>query len=115
MPKLETSKYQCFRCGDEYEDLVRAHFATKICTKCNRLIMAFGELQRQLLSKEVFLETEDHEIAIQINNILENERISGISDKDEQLLNALTKRMLSDEKRRKKIIKKILSLQKKKR
>ena len=115
MTTFDLSKYRCPHCGNEYEDLVRAYFPGKPCKKCTQLMLALGGLQRQLLSKEVSLEKEDHEIAIQINDILEKERISGISDKDEELLNNLTKKMLSDEKRRRKIIKEILRLQKKKR
>ena len=115
MPTFELSKYKCPRCGNEYEDLVRAHFSEKPCKKCTQLMMVLGGFQRQLLAEEVNLEKEDGNIAKQINDLLEKERISGISDKDEELLNTLTKIMLSDEKRRKKIIKQILSLQKKKR
>ena len=114
MPTYDLIKYTCPHCNNEYEDLERSHFPGKPCKKCTQLMIAMGELQRRLLAREVSLENEDHKIAAQINDILVRQRISGISDGDEKLLDDLTKKMLSDENRRKKVIKEIIRLQKKK-
>ena len=114
MPTIEIGKYRCPKCGKEYEDSARGHFPGKPCKECTQLMMKLTQLERQLIAEEFSIEQEDEKIARQINDLLVKES-SGISENDERLLTALTERMLTDEKRRKKIIKQILSLQKKKR
>jgi len=76
-------------------------------------MMRLTQLEKQLLAEEFSIEQEDEKISRQINDLLVKES-SGISEDDESLLNALTERMLKDEKIRKEIIKQIVSLQKKK-
>ncbi len=114
MVVVETKRYICPKCGKEYEDFVGKHFVGKPCKQCSELLMKMLQLEKQLLAEEFSVEQEDEKIARQINDLLVKES-SGISEDDERLLTALTKKMLKDEKRRKKIIKQILKLQKKKR
>ena len=114
MPVIEIGKYKCPKCGKEYEDSARGHFPGKPCRECTQLYIRIGELERKLIAENFSVEQEDDKIAKQINDLLVKES-SGISENDEKLLTDLTERMLNDEKRRKKIIKQILKLQKKKR
>jgi hypothetical protein len=83
------------------------------CPDCIKLMAKLTNMERQLIADEFSIEQEDEKIARQINDVLVKER-SGVSENDEKLLTALTERMLTDEKRRKHIIKEILHLQKEK-
>ncbi len=105
--------YKCPKCGKKYEDSARGHFPGKLCKECTQLMMKLSQFERQLLAEEFSIEQGDEKIARQINDLLVKGS-SGFSENDEKLITALTERMLKDEKRRKKIIKQILGLQKKK-
>ncbi len=126
MPTIEIKQYRCPRCGKMYEDSARGNFphpvrllgfigvSGKPCKECTELIIRLGKLERQLIAQDFSLEQEDEKIVRQINALLVKES-SGVSEQDEGLLTALAERMLQDEKRRKRIIKQILKLQKRKR
>ena len=70
-------------------------------------------LERQLVQNEFSLEQSDMKIAQQIHALLLREQ-EDISMENEELLTSLTEKLIYDEKRRKKILKQIISLQKKK-
>jgi len=114
MPEFEIQKYKCPKCGNEYEDSSRSHFPGKPCKECTELIMKLTRLERRLIAENFSIEQEDEKIARQINDLLIKEQ-PGTSEKDEKLLTALTEKMLKDEKRKKKILKHILKLQREKR
>ncbi len=82
------------------------------CKSCTEIIRQVKRLEQQLIVEEFSIEQEDEKIARQINDILTKENSS---KNDEELLTALTEKLLKDEKRRRKIIKEILKLQRKKR
>jgi len=113
MPAFEIEKYKCPKCKKEYEDSARGHFPGKPCKECTELMMKLNRIERQLIAEEFSIEQEDERIARQISGLLIKES-SGILERDEELLTALTEKLLKDEKRRKRIIKEILKLQKKK-
>ncbi|MEK6951510.1 MAG: hypothetical protein AABX29_00690 [Nanoarchaeota archaeon] len=114
MPTFEIKKFKCPRCGRMYEDSVRGNFPGKPCKECTEQTIKITALERQLIAQDFSIEQEDEKIARQINDLLVKES-SGVSERDEQILTALTERMLKDEKRRKNILKQILRLQKEKR
>ncbi len=112
MPTIEIKKYKCPKCGKDYEDSIRGHFSGKPCEECTQLSIKLNRLERQLMAEEFSLEETDGKIAQKIYALLAKES-SGISFDDELVTN-LVKIMLTDEKRRKGILKEILKLQKKK-
>ncbi len=114
MPIIEIEKYRCPKCGKEYEDSVRGHFPGKPCKECTQLMMKVNQLERQLIAEEFSIEQEDEKVIRQINNLIVKEG-TDITLIDENLISGLGVRLLKDEKRRKKIIKELLKLQKKKR
>ncbi len=82
---------------------------TIYCKQCTQLLMKIKTLERKLQQDASLIQKEDAEIAEQINNLLVRENIS---EKDQQIVTALTKKLKVDEKRRKKILKEIKKLQK---
>lgn len=84
------------------------------CEECTELMQKIIRLEAQLLAEDFSITREDKAIAEQMHAIL-NRESSGVSKKDEEILTALVERMLKDEKRRKRILKKIRELQKEKR
>lgn len=73
-----------------------------------------SQLQKKLMAEEFSLEQEDVKLGREINDFLEREKVE-FSEKDEEVLQLLVQKLLKDEKRRRKIIKEILRLQRKKR
>lgn len=112
MPFIQINKYKCPRCGKEYEDSERGHFPGKPCKECTQRLFRVRDLERQLLAQEFSTEQEDEKIVRQINDLLIKESHE-INQQDEEALNVLTQRLFQDEKRRKKIVKEIMKLQKK--
>ncbi|MBI1969037.1 hypothetical protein HYS49_03945, partial [Candidatus Woesearchaeota archaeon] len=72
-----------------------------------------SQLQKKLIAEEFSLEQEDEKIGRQISDFLTRENIE-FSEKDEEMLQLLTEKLLKDERRRRKVIKQVLRLQKKK-
>lgn len=115
MREMTFAPHKCPRCGKTFEAPGKpVPGMTMYCKQCTELLMKINQLERQLLAQEFSIEQEDKRIAEQINAILVKES-SGISEKDEELLAALTERLISDEKRRQKILEEIRKLQKEKR
>ena len=114
MPEIRLAYFECPRCHKKYEDVERTHFPGKLCKDCNKRIVKTIALERQLPGEEFSIEQQDEQIARQINDLLTRES-SGVSEKDEQLLNDLLERLIKDEKRRKNLLEDIRSLQKEKR
>ena len=107
--------HKCPRCGRTFEAPGNPVPGMKMyCKVCTEIVMRVNQLERQLIAQDFSLEREDEQLARQINDLLTKES-TGISEKDDELLTALTERMLSDESRRKKILKQIRRLQKEKR
>jgi NAD-dependent SIR2 family protein deacetylase len=114
MPEIRLAYFECPKCHKKYEDSERGHFPGKPCRECGERIVKTIALERRLLAEEFSIEKEDEQVAKQINEVLVRES-SGVAEKDEQLLNDLIERLIKDEKRRKKLLKEIRSLQKEKR
>lgn len=116
---IEIKKYKCSRCGKMYEDSERKHFVGKPCEECTQFILKIGRLQRHLIAEDFAIEQEDEKIAKKIYGLLSNldtaREFTLHSEKDQEILTALTEKLLKNEKRSKKILKHILKLQKKKR
>ena len=108
-----TPTMDCPRCGNSFIAPFVPREGGKIyCKNCTNLIIRLNRLETKLIEQDFSVEHEDARLAEQIHYILSRETPS---EKDEELLTALTERMLEDVKRRKKILKEILVLQKKKR
>lgn len=71
-------------------------------------------LQSKLLKEELLLEQDDTQVAEQINALLVKESVD-VSKENEDLLNSLVERLVSDEKRRKNLLRQIRKLQNQKR
>lgn len=114
MRELIFASHKCPRCGIMFEAPVKpVPGMIMYCKKCTQFVMKINQIERQLIAQNFSIEQEDEKIARQISDILIKEG-SGISEKDEELLTALTERILKDEKRRKKLFKQIRKLQKEK-
>ena len=112
---VQIQSMKCPRCGRPFTPPFIPRKGGKVyCKDCTNIIVRVNLLEHQLIEQDFSIEQEDAHIARQINDILIKER-SGITLKDEELLNTLTVRMIQDEKRRKKILKHISRLQKEKR
>ena len=114
MRKFVMYPHQCSRCGKTFEASGKpVPGTTMYCRDCFGLVRRINLLQKKLIEQDFSLEQEDDHIARQINELLIRES-SGISDKDEELLTALTERIIKDEGRRKRILTQLGKLQKKK-
>lgn len=111
---IKTYSVICSKCGKPFENLFPPKEGVPVyCPACMGKRNDVTKLEEELLKQDFSIEQEDEEIAKQIHEILEREK-STFNDGDENLITLLTKKMLKDEKRRKKIVKQILKLQKKK-
>jgi transposase-like protein len=114
MPTYEIKKYKCPHCGKMYEDSVRSNFPGKPCKECRELMIKLSQIERRLIAEEFSLEQEDEKIARQINAQLIKESGFILSKPEHDVTSALLKKMIVDEKRRKKILKQLLRIQSKK-
>jgi hypothetical protein len=114
MVEIPIRTYKCPRCGKTYEDSGRGHFSGKLCKECTELIMKINQMERRLLAEEFSLEQKDEKIAERINDELIKES-AFILKTDQEVTPALLEQLIKDEKRRKKILKEILKLQRWKR
>ncbi|MDP3640793.1 MAG: hypothetical protein Q8R53_06385 [Nanoarchaeota archaeon] len=113
----------CTHCGKKFESPIQFALPGKplYCKACSTQMLVrrrekfapVSQLQKRLIAEGFSLEQEDEKIARQINDLLNREE-SGISEPDEELLSSLTEKLLKDEKRRRRIIKAVLKLQRKK-
>ncbi|GEM_PF-2339387 len=115
MVNITETTQKCSRCGKPFQSIVTQIKGRPLyCKPCITLMGTLSQMERKLLAEGFSIEQEDEKIVRQMNELLAKES-SGIFERDEELLTALAQRMLQDEKRRKKILKQILTLQKKKR
>ena len=113
MPAYEIKKYKCPHCGKMYEDSARSNFPGKPCKECHELMIKLTQIERRLIAEEFSLEQEDEKIARQINAQLIKE--SGfIMGTTRDVTSALLKKLIVDDKRRRKILKQIIRIQSKK-
>jgi hypothetical protein len=105
---------KCLRCGNNFEYADEGlPILEEYCEKCKKIVKKVDDLEDKLIHEEFSIEKKDEEIAKQIDFVITREGL-GSSKEDEDLLNSLTKRLLKDETRRKKILKHIKTLQKEK-
>lgn len=123
--KFEIKKVKCPRCGKEYLNSAKSDFVGfagegnppgKPCLACLQLITRLDQREKKLLADEFSLEQEDEHIAQKMNNllVLESSGNPVENEEKEKLFNFLLERLRIDEKRRKKILKRISKLQKEK-
>lgn len=115
MRELIFTPHKCPRCGRTFEAPGNpVPGMIMYCKECTELIMKLNQMERRLLAEDFSLEQEDEKIARQINDQLIKE--SGFILKSEQEVTpALLEKLIKDEKRRRKILKHILKLQREKR
>jgi len=80
------------------------------CRDCTRIISRVNILENSLIEREFSLEKEDEQLARQIHDIIAKEGFK-TTESDEELLTALTEKMLKDDARRRRILAKIRELQ----
>ena len=112
--EIQIGEYKCPKCGKTFEDSVRGYVPGKLCRDCLRIAMQINQYERQLLEEDFSIEQTDEKITLQIRQLLFREGAVP-TEEGEKLLTGLTEKLLKDDKRRKKIIKEILKLQRKKR
>ena len=110
-----TYQVKCSRCRNKVE----SHFPGRAdrplyCKLCIQLMGKVSMLQSKLLKEELLLEQDDTQVAEQINALLVKESVD-VSKENEDLLNSLVERLVSDEKRRKNLLRQIRKLQNQKR
>lgn len=111
MPDFLITEHTCTRCGKKFEAPGKPVPGMNMyCRKCTKVVIEVNRLEQRLIADDFKLEREDEQLARQINDLLGKES-AGISENDEELLTALIERMLSDESRRRKILRRIRRLQ----
>ena len=118
MAEIEMGTYKCSRCGKKFEDSSRAQFVPlagrsgRMCRNCTAFVGAVTQLEQKLLAQEAAVQKADEVIVRQIADILNR---PDTTSQDEDQVTALIGKLLSDEKRVRRLTKDLRRYQKKKR
>ena len=111
MGELIFSPHKCPRCKKTFEAPGNpVPGMIMYCKSCTELVRKLNQMEKQLLVDEFSLEQEDEKIVRQINNQLTKE-VGFILKSEHDVTSALVERLIKDEKKRRKILKQILKLQ----
>ena len=107
------SRFICGRCKKPFVALDPEQDI--YCSRCKAILEQIGQLETRILKKQISLGNDESEAVRKILTILGKEQGERISEHDEEIINYLLERLVSDTNMRLAIISKLKSLQKKKR
>jgi len=114
---IQFRKVKCPRCKKTFEAPGQSVFVPKVkgrgmmCKGCTMLIWQLNKMQIGLIEEDFSLEQEDERIAKQIDEMLRKEELG---ETHEDLLPELIDRLIKDQKRNRRLLKKIRALQRRK-